>query len=161
LIVVWNVDFFADPVPLLHFLQSFLACHHNCESFEEILVEGCWICAWVRIDPFTFSGWVHPFQSFEYNFSPFSAYFVLGNQKVRLKVFFSDSCIIVNRNVNSCKDEVFSQLCIDTICWGNENSEGKQSSLRKMVPFLSLNSDESLSIKPFSLFFGQEGFFTH
>lgn len=161
MIVVWNVDFFAYLVPLFHFLQSFLACYHYCKSFEEILVESCWVCAWVRVNPFAFSGWVHTFQSFEHNFSPFSADFVLSNQKICLKVLLSGNCIIVNRYVDSCEDEVFGQFCINAICWGNENSEREESNLRKIVPFLSLNSDEPLSVEPFSLFFSKEGFFTH
>ena len=51
---------------------------------------------------------------------------VFGYQEVCLEVFFSDDGFIVDGDVDSCEDEVFSELCIDAIGRSDKHSEGEQ-----------------------------------
>lgn len=102
------------------------ACDHDSEIFEEFFIEIARVGWGVFIDPFILACGIHGPQSFEDGLASFFADVIFGHKEVGLEIIWSDDGIIIDRDVDTSKDEVFGQFGIDSIGRGDEDSEGEQ-----------------------------------
>jgi len=61
----------------------------------------------IAVEYFIFACWIHLLQFLKDCLWAITAYVLFRHEKITLEVVLGDHCIVVDRNIYSCEDEVF------------------------------------------------------
>lgn len=87
----------------------------------------------VLIEGLVLATWVHLLQFLKDDQGSLLADVALGNEEVGLEVILCDCCVVVDGYVYSCKDEVFGQLCVWAVRWGDKHSGVEKPMIRRVL----------------------------